>query len=190
MATKSTCDVKGLLNDAQASCVKSHVAGLIPVEYEIHFDKAMRLPYAVNWNGEKQPSSRVAMTSGEAVATVRIMARSGEKVGLYLGSDASPQFRQEILFPITVGHKDIRVVIHDKEGLQDHVAEVSMDERHIQRDVQEAGRADRVDIYKGNFLTGDVWMQCSHPYTVAQALAIAAEAAESDDGVLAALHAM
>lgn len=190
MATKPNCDVTGVLNEAQASCVKDHVAGLIPVEYVIHFDTTIRLPYAIYWNGDKQPANRVALTTGGKVATVRVMARSGQKVGLYLGSDASPQFRQELLFPVTVGHNDIRVVIQSQAGLHDYSAEVSTNESDIQRDVQEAGRPDKLDIYKGNYLTGNTWLRFSHKYTVADAMAQAAEAGEADAGVLAALHAL
>ena len=190
MATKPICDVTGVLNESQASCVKDHVAGLIPVEYAIHFDTTIRLPYAIYWNGDKQPANRVALTTGGNVATVRVMARSGQKVGLYLGSDASPQFRQEMLFPVTVGHNDIRVVIQSQAGLHDYSAEVSTNESDIQRDVQEAGRPDKLDIYKGNYLTGNTWLQFSHKYTVADALAQAAEAGESDAGVLTALRAL
>jgi hypothetical protein len=190
MAPKPNCDVTGHLNEVQASCVKDHVAGLIPVEYEIHFDTSMRLPYAIYWNGEKQPANRVALTTGASVATVRIMARSGQRVGLYLGSDASPQFRQEMLFPITVGHNDIRVVIQSQTGLHDDIAEISSKESDIQRDVQETGRPDKLDIYKGNYLTGNTWLRFSHKYTVADALEHAAEAGETDAGLLSALRAL
>ena len=190
MATKQNCDVTGILNEQQASCVQSHVAGLIPVEYEIHWDTTLRLPYAVHWNGDTQPANRVALTSGGAIATVRVMARSGQKVGLYLGSDASPQFRREMLFPITVGHNDIRIVIQTKSGLHDHVPEVSMQKADIQRDVQEAGRPDKLDIYKGNYLTGNTWLQFSHTDSVADALEFASEAGEADPGVLNALRAL
>ena len=130
MATKPNCDVTGVLNEVQASCVKDHVAGLIPVEYVIHFDTTIRLPYGIYWNGDKQPTNRGALTTG--------------------GSDASPQFRQELLFPVTVGHNDMRVVIQSQAGLHDYSAEVSTNESDIQRDVQEAGRPDKLDIYKGN----------------------------------------
>jgi hypothetical protein len=190
MPTKPNCDATGVLNETQASCVKSHVAGLIPVEYEIHLDTSLRLPYAIYWNGEKQPANRVALTTGNSVATVRIMARSGQKVGLYLGSDASPQFRQEMLFPVTVGHNDIRIVIQSQFGLHDDVAEISLKESDIQRDVQEAGRPDKIDIYKGNHLTGNTWLRFSHKYAVAEALALAADAGEADAGLLAALRAL
>ncbi|RFO96692.1 hypothetical protein DIC66_11780 [Rhodoferax lacus] len=190
MATTPKCDATGILNEAQASCVKTHAAGLIPVEYEIHLDTNLRLPYAIYWNGETQPANRVALTTGGAVATVRIMARSGQKVGLYLGSDASPQFRQEMLFPITVGHNDVRIVIHSVTGQHDHEAEVSSKETDIQRDMTEAGRADKLDIYRGNFLTGNTWLKFSHKYTVAESLALAADAGEVDAGILAALRAI
>lgn len=190
MASNTQCDVTGILNEKQASCVTSHVAGLIPVEYVIHFDTTLRLPFAIYWDGQKQPANRVAMTTGGAVATIRLMARSGQKVGLYLGSDASPQFRQEMLYPMTVGHNDIRVIIESKLGLHNHTAEVSMAEHDIQRDVVEAGRTDKIDIYRGNYLTGNTWLQFSHKYTAPEALALATAAAETDTGILAALRAI
>ncbi len=190
MTTNTLCDVTGILNENQASCVKSHVAGLIPVEYEIHFDTSLSLPYAVYWNGEKQPANRVAKTTGGSVATIRIMARTGQQVGLYLGSDASPQFRQEMVFPITVGSNGVRVVIQTKPGLHNHSADVSAVESDIQRNVVEAGRTIRLDIFKGNYLTGNSWLKFSHRYTTAEALAFATEAAETDAGVTSALNAI
>lgn len=186
----TACDVQGLLNENEGSCVKSRVAGLIPVEYEIHFDTPLRLPYAVNWNGTKQPPGRVALSKKDDKATIRIMARSGQTVGLYLGSDASPEHRKELLYPVTVGSNDMRIIIRSKSGRHDHRAEVSQQASDIQRNVHETGRTDLLDIYSGNYLTGDIWLRFSHKYTTAEALQMDQQAGETDAGLLAALRSL
>lgn len=40
------CDIEGVLNDKQGSCVTQHLPTRIALEYEIHFDTDLRLPYA------------------------------------------------------------------------------------------------------------------------------------------------
>lgn len=176
-----TCDVQGLLNETQGSCVTSHVAGLIPVVYKIDFDTAFKsMPYAIKWREFKQPDARVAIMSGK-VGTIRVMARTGQTVGIYLGSDASPKFRNELLYAVTVGHNDIEVAIKTKTGLRDEVAEVKLVKSGV-----DTGHGDKKDFYEG-VLTGDIWMRFSHRYDAAEAATYATDAGEKDSGILEAL---
>lgn len=185
------CDVEGLLNETQASCVTAHVAGLRAVEFYFHFAAhpdsptlPRRLPYAINWNGVMQPEGRIAMLPETNV--IRVLARSGQEVSLYLGSDASPEFRQVPLYTVKVGNNDVRVDIYDKRGKHDDTAVLT---EPVQKDVP-TGHGDKVDKYKAA-LTGDIWMQFSHKYTVAEALKYAADAGlAGDTEIVAVLNAV
>lgn len=177
---KKTCDVEGMLNEQQSSCVTSHVAGLRAVEFYFHFKpykgekNILRgLPYAVNWNGLKQPSEKVAIMGRDAA--IRVLARPGHQVSVYLGNDASPEFRQVPIYTVEVGLNDIRVDIHDEFGLHDHTDVPTL----VQQGVP-TGHGDKVDKYKA-FLTGDIWMKFSHKYTVAEALKYLADAGLAGD---------
>lgn len=177
---KKTCDVEGMLNEQQGSCVTSHVAGLRAVEFYFHFKpykgekNILRgLPYAVNWNGLKQPIENVAIMGRDAA--IRVLAKPGYKVSVYLGNDASPEYRQVPLYTVEVGVNDIRVDIHDEFGLHDHIDVPTLAQQGVP-----TGHGDKVDKYKA-FLTGDIWMKFSHKYTVAEALKYLANAGLAGD---------
>jgi len=175
------CDVEGVLNEAQGSCVTQHLPSHVAVEYEIHFDTSLRVPYAFHWNGVKQPDGRIAKTPKGQIATIRALVKQGDKIGIYLGSDASPDFRKELLYPITAGSNDIKVVIKTKPGKNNDVAEVEAGPKNVA-----TAHGDKQDQYKGA-LTGDIWMRFSHCYTAQEAAAYLQQAGETDTGMAAAL---
>jgi len=179
-----TCDVEGVLNENQGSCVTQHVAGLRVVEYLITFDQVLsNLPYAVNWNGRKQPEQTVAHLPKKNPAKIQIMARQGQTVALYLGSDASPEFRKEPLYSVTVGSNDIEVQITYVAG------NTHSDQPAVGQPVKtnvKSDHGDLKDVYNA-VLTGDIWMQFSHKYTLAEAQAYASAIGEVDVGLLAFL---
>lgn len=182
--TGSQCDIEGVLNEKQGSCVTQHLPGRIAVEYEIHFDTTLNLPYAFHWNGVIQPDGRVAKTGRSQIARIRALVRPGQTVGLYLGSDASPEFRTELLYPITVGSNDIKVVIKTKAGLHDSTAEARLKTANLP-----TGHGDLRDEYEGA-LTGDIWMRFSHRYTAAEATTILSQASDGDQGLAEAIRAI
>ncbi len=173
---RPTCDVAGILNEQQGSCVVHHVAGLRAVVYHIHLDRALALPYAVNWNGLKQPQKRIAkISSKSAVGEIRVLARAGQEVSLYLGSDASPEFRNTPLYTVQVGVNDIHVDIYTKQGHHDKDDTLRLVRQNIPTD-----HGDKRDEYEG-ILTGDIWMRFSHKYTKAEARQYADAAGLAED---------
>lgn len=175
------CDIDGILNEKQGSCVTQHLPNRVAVEYEIHFDTSLRVPYAFHWNGVKQPDGRIAKTPKGQIATIRALVKQGDKIGIYLGSDASPDFRKELLYPITVGSNDIKVVIRTRTDKRDDVAEVEDGPKNVA-----TAHGDKQDQYKGT-LTGDIWMRFSHRYTAQEAAAYFQQAGETDTGIADAL---
>ncbi|WPB58842.1 hypothetical protein [Xylophilus sp. GOD-11R] len=180
------CDVQGLLKKEQHTCIKSHVAGLIPVVYEIEFDRDLKLPFAIFWNGCTQPEKEVArLKEGGRTLRIEVMARSGQTVAIFLGSDASPENRKEQLYPVVVGPNDIKVIIKSHSGL--NAAEAVIGEPDRPASIAESG--DKLDVYHA-VLNGKTWMRFSHRYSVDEALRFASEAGEGDAGVLSALTAI
>ncbi|MDO9404548.1 MAG: hypothetical protein Q7T87_10995 [Polaromonas sp.] len=109
------------------------------------------------------------------MATIRILAQSGQTVSLYLGSDAAPDHRQELLYPVTVGSNDIHVLIRTKPGRVSVPAEVGAP---VRRD-QPTAHGDKRDDYEA-VLTGEIWQRFSHCYDMAQARSIVTAAGETD----------
>lgn len=197
------CDVEGWLNEEEQSCVATHVVGLRAVEFYLHFatydgssSLPNGLPYAVNWNGKKQPDKKVALLpvekrdnqTGQVIRqanVIRVLARPGQKVSLYLGSDASVDFRTVALYTVTVGSNDVRVDIHDKTGKHDDSDALTL----VEKDVP-TSHGDKMDKYQAA-LTGDIWMRFSHKYSVDEALTYAtAVGLERDAEIIAVLKAV
>lgn len=130
--------------------------------FKITSAKNVRLPYAVAVNGIVLPAfattnRRVDGSGGH----IDVQVLRGSRVGLYLNSDAHPSYRKQLVYEITVGSRDVEVVITEKLG------------RHSDSDTpvrqpQAPGAApDAVDRYAAP-LTGDIWMKVSHRYTAAE----------------------
>lgn len=180
-SANTQCDIKGLLNEQENSCVTQHLPAQVAVTYEIHFDQKLRLPYAFYWNGVKQPENKVLKPKqATAILTIRALVKEGDKIGLYLGSDASPEFRQELLYPLTVGNKDIKAIIKTKKDPQDDVAELTP------VTPTDADKNSTESRYEG-WLTGDIWMRFSHRYSAKEATAHLLNAGEKDTGIAKAI---
>jgi len=180
-SANTQCDIKGLLNEQENSCVTQHLPAQVAVTYEIHFDQKLRLPYAFYWNGVKQPENKVLKPKqATAILTIQALVKEGDKIGLYLGSDASPEFRQELLYPLTVGSKDIKAIIKTKKDPQDDVAELKP------VTPTDADKNSTESRYEG-WLTGDIWMRFSHRYSAKEATAHLLNAGEKDTGIAKAI---
>ena len=180
-SANTQCDIKGLLNEQENSCVTQHLPAQVAVTYEIHFDQKLRLPYAFYWNGVKQPENKVLKPKqATAILTIQALVKEGDKIGLYLGSDASPEFRQELLYPLTVGSKDIKAIIKTKKDPQDDVAELKP------VTPTDADKNSTESRYEG-WLTGDIWMRFSHRYSAKEATAHFLNAGEKDTGIAKAI---
>ncbi|WP_140633890.1 hypothetical protein [Methylibium rhizosphaerae] len=130
--------------------------------------KTLSIPYAIAVNGKAQPAfdakpKRVRGLGGKVVAFVD----QGERVGLFLNSDAHPSYRKELVYEVTAGERDIVVTITEKAGkLKDADTPVRKKDKD-----EKAEAAKPADEYTAP-LTGDIWMRVSHKYTAAEASAL------------------
>ena len=118
----------------------------------------LSIPYVIAVDGKvlaayANRAARVAGNGGRFTVTVQ----QGQKVNLYLNSDAHPDFRTQPVYAVTPGDRDALVRITEKTG------------KHKDADtpvlLASAGDANKEDVYAAP-LTGDIWMKVSHKYTV------------------------
>lgn len=119
----------------------------------------VNLPYAVAVNGTVLPAyaSRTARVSGSS-GKISLTVRQGQRVTLYLNSDASPDFRSQPVYAIVAGARDATITITEKVG------------KHADSDtpiLQTTTTSTKEDVYLAP-LTGDIWMKVSHKYTQAE----------------------
>ncbi len=97
----------------------SHVGRTHKVTYV--FDpkvaKSLRIPYALAIDGVVQAeyvqkAHRLDDKSGE----ITVAAAPGERVSLFLNSDANPAWRKQPVYAVTVGTRDVVVTITEKKG--------------------------------------------------------------------------
>ena len=89
----------------------------------------------------------------------------GERVRLYLNSDALAGFRSQPVFEVTPDGRDVEVRITEKTG-KDAPADPSLSGPTTEKDAK--GR--EFDVYTGE-LSGALWMQISHRFTADEAAA-------------------
>jgi hypothetical protein len=117
----------------------------------------VNLPYAVAVDGSALAAyankpARVSGSSGKVVTFVD----QGQKVSLFLNSDAHPSYRSAPVYEVTAGEHDIVVTITEKSG------------KHTDSDKPvlvpaKAGATVKEEKYCAP-LTGDIWMKISHKY--------------------------
>lgn len=127
--------------------------------FKITSAKNVRLPYAVSVDGAVLPTyaNRTARVSGNS-GKFSITVRQGQRVALYLNSDASPAFRTQAVYAIEAGARNATITITEKAG------------KHTDSDtptLQAANASTKEDSYTAP-LTGDIWMKVSHKYTEAE----------------------
>lgn len=133
--------------------------------FESVTNKDLNLPYAVAVDGvvsaafSKKPL-RVSGHNGNFTVHVK----QGQRVSLYLNSDAHPEFRQMPAYAVTAGARDMLIKIKEKTGKHTD-PDTPIKAASTDAEVQAAGA---YDSYSAP-LTGDIWMKISHKYTAAEA---------------------
>lgn len=132
--------------------------------FEADSSKNLNIPYAVAVNGKAQAAfdakpKRVRGSGGEVVAFVD----QGDKVSLFLNSDAHPSYRKNAVYEVTAGERDVRITITEKAGKH---SDADTPVRKKDKDEKAEG-AKAADEYTAP-LTGDIWMKVSHKYTAAE----------------------
>jgi hypothetical protein len=128
-------------------------------------ESSLSIPYAVAVNGVArtefaQKTLRVSVN--REPVTVTGLAQ-GQQVSLFLNSDASPAWRKQAVYAVTVGNRDVVVTITEKKGKH-----TDTDSPILIKDANPTVEAaKKADAYRAS-LTGDIWMKVSHKYTPAE----------------------
>ncbi len=124
----------------------------------------LKIPYAVAVDGQVQAAfaSKNARVSGND-GTIVVHVDQGQKVSLYLNSDAHPSYRTTPLYEVTAGVRNVEVKVKEKTGRH---TDADSPTRVIDPNPQ-VEAAKNKDEYKAP-LTGDIWMKVSHKYTAAE----------------------
>lgn len=122
---------------------------------------SLKLPFAVALNGVVSSVYKIkpGVVIADGVKKLEVKAFAGDKVALYLNSDAHPSYRKKPVYEVTVGQKNVLVKVKEKAG------------KHTDTDtpVLQAAAPDKakIDTYDA-VLTGDIWMKISHAYATTE----------------------
>ena len=124
----------------------------------------LSIPYAVAVHGRvlAAHASKPARGSGSG-STFTVTVQQGQRVSLYLNSDAHPQFRQQPVYAVIAGERDALVTVTEKTGKH---ADSDTPVKKVDAD-SKAEAAKTSETYVAP-LTGDIWMRVSHRYTAAE----------------------
>lgn len=124
----------------------------------------LSLPVAVAVDGKVLPAyAKKALRVSGANGRVEVTVLQGQKVSLYLNSDASPQWRTQPVYAVAAGERDAVVTITEKSGKHSD-SDAPTQQRSSDAKAEAAKPA---DTYTAP-LTGDIWMKVSHKYTEAE----------------------
>lgn len=130
------------------------------------------IPFALAVDGQVQPDYKKRHGTINAGQYIEVWVEPGQKVHLYLNSDAWVQYRQEPVFAITPKERHVDVIINEKRG---KLGDLNAPKFVATRDQkgQNGGQAcvSKVDEYEST-LSGDTWLRVSHKYTAAEAEAL------------------
>lgn len=127
----------------------------------------LALPYVVAIDGQVLPEFAAKPGALRDRRSIDLLVRPGSRVALYLNSDVHPGHREHAVYAVQVGTNDVHVKITEKTGRIGH-ASATLRPPFCQPGTRPGKK---VDTYEA-MLTGDIWMQISHVYTVAQADAL------------------
>lgn len=171
-------------NTVGATDVQTKAARKVTYIFQCTTAASVNLPYAVAVNGkviashEKKVSrvnSGAIKKKGKTIYTegkFTVDAESGDKVSLYLNSDAAVGYRTTPVYAVTASERDVIVKVTEKEGhISDSDAPTLVakdkDAKTAAPTADESKAAPGVDEYTAP-LTGDIWMKVSHKYTAAE----------------------
>lgn len=126
--------------------------------FEIFSRKDLNLPYAISINGAvparfNESASKLSCAKGK----IEIYVSSGERVALFLNSDAHPSYRKNPVYSVTPNDCDVLIKIIEKAGKNSET-----DDPKESEDITIDNT--KTKIYNA-LLTGDIWMKISHKYT-------------------------
>lgn len=127
------------------------------------------IPFALAVDGHVKPEYKSRHGTINAGQYIEVWVEPGQKVHLYLNSDAWVQYRQEAVFEITPKERHVDVIIHERRG---KLGDLNSPKFIATREVKGQNGGDvcvtKVDEYE-SILSGDTWLRVSHKYTAGEA---------------------
>jgi hypothetical protein len=160
-------------NTAPGSCVPCSVSISRRVQFlfktglwdhPLASEKTLRIPVAVAINGVVKPEYRHRCRTLIAYKAFDMWVQPGEKVSLYLNSDAAPGQRQHPVFEVAPTTHDVLVVVSEKRG---HLGDQDVPQPAGSRQGEDGRTVDEFHAV----LSGDTWKKVSRQYTAADAQA-------------------
>lgn len=151
------------LNNDSATDVKLKTSRTVTYVFSIKSSKNLNLPYAVSVNGRSRNefSLKPKTVNGNGGKIIVDDLKPGERVALFLNSDAHPKYRSHPVYSVNLGNNDIIVYITEKNGkFSSEATPVAVDKRGNEV-------AEKVDLFDA-VLTGDIWMRVSDKYVPAE----------------------
>nr|WP_315202723.1 hypothetical protein [uncultured Albidiferax sp.] len=170
MATTATKTKPDALHETQAN--SEGVLTKVPVTpkrkvtytFKIVSGSNLSIPYAIAVNGKAQAAfNKKPLRITAPDYKISTFVDQGEKVSLYLNSDAHVLHRKNAVYEVTAGEQDVLVKVTEKLGKH-----TDADTPVAQKDKDSAVEAAKAEDTYSAPLTGDIWMKVSHKYTAAE----------------------
>ena len=157
-------------NTTPGSCVDVPCTPKRKVTYKfiVTSKRDCKLPYAVAIDGKTDPRFKQrALALLCDSKQIEVFADAGQKIALYLNSDAHPDYRTTPVYEVTVGDFPIEVTVTEKAGKHSDAATVTLKETKGSKDAK-TGATLKTQVYAAP-LTGDIWLSITHKYTADEA---------------------
>ena len=157
MAKEQKPDFSCQTNDKPNSVVDAPCKKACKVTYRFAFRSKLSMPYAVAVDGKVLAPFKDRPRRTDC--KISLVVEAGQKVSLYLNSDAHPAFRLHPVYEVKVADDDVELVINEVAG------------KHTDTDAPVIGKVTKDDAagrslqHMSAKLTGDIWMKVSHKYT-------------------------
>src|SRR5574343_543005 len=153
-------------NTTSGTCVDAPCKPNLVVAYRIK-SGCGSIPYAVELNGKVLDDFKdfALGIACNAISEIRCPAKPGDRIALYLNSDAHPDYRKQKVYAVTVGNNDIVVTITEKTLKHADSDTPTPSETKAIKNAK--GQERQTDFYIAP-LTGDIWLKISHKYTLAE----------------------
>jgi hypothetical protein len=148
------------INNENIRDVKVRTKIKVTYIFEIVSADNLSIPYAVSINGSSHEKfkNKPARVSGAKGKIVIADVEPGQKVALFLNSDAHPAYRKNPVYLVVPESHDVIINIKEKMGKNNGTDELIKQSAKNSEVVE-------VDYYEAP-LTGDIWQKISHKYSL------------------------
>lgn len=163
-------DGTGITNTTPGTCIDVPCKPHRLVTYRIQ-SGCNSISYALELNGQVFTAFKESALGikCDGKSEIRCPAHPGDRIALFLNSDAHPDYRKHRVYGISVGNNDIDISIREKAGKH---ADTDTPVLMTTRIVKNAKGEDRPTDFYTAPLTGDIWLKISHKYLASEVEAL------------------